>query len=273
MVVSIDIMGGLGNQIFQIFNVIAYSLKYNKTFILPRNMNKWDKRKPYWDTFLINLKKYTTADSINFPLLKEKTFQYNIIPNFNNDFKFHGYFQSFKYFEQHFGEICELIDIKNIKLSIAKKYNYYFNNETISLHFRLGDYKQLQHIHPLMPIQYYINSIQYIINKTNKDNYDILYFCQRQDNDLVNISIKVLKNKFKNINFIKVDDEIEDWKQMLIMSLCNYNIIANSTFSWWGAYFNSNREKIVCYPYYWFGSGVNHNTDDLFPNNWSIINF
>lgn len=55
------------------------------------------------------------------------------------------------------------------------------------------------------------------------------------------------------------------------MSLCNHNIIANSTFSWWGAYFNINPEKIVCYPNVWFGSECNNSTQDLFPKNWVKI--
>jgi hypothetical protein len=56
------------------------------------------------------------------------------------------------------------------------------------------------------------------------------------------------------------------------MSLCKHNIIANSSFSWWGAYFNENLEKIVCYPSVWFGKNVEHNVVDLFPNRWVKIN-
>ena len=55
---------------------------------------------------------------------------------------------------------------------------------------------------------------------------------------------------------MKVDDNIPDWKQMLIMANCDANIIANSTFSWWGAYFNKNPKKIVCYPNVWFGQSI-----------------
>ena len=58
---------------------------------------------------------------------------------------------------------------------------------------------------------------------------------------------------------------------MLLMSSCQDNIIANSTFSWWGAYFNTNNEKIVCYPYKWFGPSANHNICDLFPDSWQKI--
>ena len=55
---------------------------------------------------------------------------------------------------------------------------------------------------------------------------------------------------------------------MLLMSNCNHNLIANSTFSWWGAYFNSNTERKVCYPSVWFGPECRNSTRDLFPENW-----
>ena len=71
-----------------------------------------------------------------------------------------------------------------------------------------------------------------------------------------------------------MDDFIPDWQQMLLMSICNDNIIANSTFSWWGSYFNENPDKIVCYPGVWFGPKLTqNNTVDLFPEDWKKIEF
>ena len=58
------------------------------------------------------------------------------------------------------------------------------------------------------------------------------------------------------------------FEKMRIMSLCSNNIIANSSFSWWGAYFNSHADKIVCYPATWFGQTANNNTRDLCPSEW-----
>ena len=75
----------------------------------------------------------------------------------------------------------------------------------------------------------------------------------------------------RDIQFHFVRDTIADWQQMLLMSVCDHNIIANSTFSWWGAYFNTNPQKVVCYPSVWFGPGVAHNTMDLCPESWAKI--
>lgn len=81
-----------------------------------------------------------------------------------------------------------------------------------------------------------------------------------------------MKGVFPVLVFEKASDEIEDWEQMLVMSSCEHNIIANSSFSWFGAYFNMNKEKIICYPDTWFcGSGSNISTDDLFPPLWKKI--
>jgi hypothetical protein len=83
--------------------------------------------------------------------------------------------------------------------------------------------------------------------------------------------ISKLSGKYPQVSFIKVDDAIPDWKQLLIMSCCHDNIIANSTFSWWGAYFNETPEKIVCYPDRWFGPKLNNDVRDLFIDSWTKI--
>ena len=67
---------------------------------------------------------------------------------------------------------------------------------------------------------------------------------KKVDDKQIDIKIKILKKKYKNIKFIKVDYNIEDWEQLLLMSCCQHNIIANSSFSWWGAYLNDNKKKL-----------------------------
>ena len=81
--------------------------------------------------------------------------------------------------------------------------------------------------------------------------------------------ISKLKEQFQTINFISIDTSIEDWKQLLIMSNCEHNIISNSSFSFWGAYFNNNNNKIVFHPDLWYGiKGPQINPKDICPLNW-----
>ena len=80
-----------------------------------------------------------------------------------------------------------------------------------------------------------------------------------------------LVSKFPQYTFTRASNLLADWEQLLLMGCCSHNIIANSSFSWWGAFFNSNKEKIVCYPSVWFGATVGHNTSDLCPPSWAKI--
>jgi hypothetical protein len=126
-------------------------------------------------------------------------------------------------------------------------------------------------MHPVLPIEYYIKSIEFLKNKINNienTNY-ILTFGELNDKEKIEEHIKIINKKFPNLEILICDYNIEDYEQMLLMSLCEHNIIANSSFSWWGAYFNNNSKKIVCFPPIWNGS--TNETHDLFPINWNKI--
>jgi hypothetical protein len=274
--IYIELMGGLGNQLFQIFTTIAYGLKHNIEFMIKKTKN--DKVSPcdgislrptYWNNFLKNLDKYTCDNINNIPTFSEVNFNFNEIPYYNMNFKIYGYFQSEKYFTTHYKEICQMIELDKQKNDLINRFNYFNDNkEVISMHFRIGDLiagEDKSH-GPILKIDYYTDALKYIINTINKDNIKVLYFKEKNDN--VDDKILILKKEFPNVEFIYCDKG-EDWEQLLIMSCCDHNIIANSTFSWFGAYFNNNSNKIVCYPPIWFGNICKHHcTKDLFPTNW-----
>lgn len=275
--ITCNLLGGLGNQLFQIFTVISYALDTNHRpeFIYATHTPGMTKRTTYWDTFLSPLyqmivEKLPDYKSIQF--IREETFSYKALPIIGKESHalLLGYFQSYKYFTKHYSEICRLMKLEKQKQNIRNNTQHNLEN-TISLHFRIGDYKQIQHLHNIMPVSYYINALRFILDKTLKNHWNVLYFCEAQDIDEVSVMLTVLKETFPSLSFVHATDLTEDWQQLLLMSCCSHNIIANSTFSWWAAYFNANYQKIVCYPNQWFGPAAKHNTKDLFPDNWNCI--
>lgn len=278
--VSIKPMGGLGNQLFQIFTTISYGLENTRDIIFPytEQLHTGTVRNTYWNSFLIGLRNMTTYNPLynetneslmSMPAYNERMFEYKKIPKPKGPkMLLHGYYQSYKYFDKHWNTIRTMIQLEKQQTAIKNEYTELFSDkETVSMHFRIGDYVNIQDCHPIMPFNYYYNAICNLIMHKDK-HYRVLYFCQDTDNIKVSLIINRLSGMFRNIEFVKVDDSICDWKQMLIMSVCSHNIIANSTYSWWGAYFNSNDKKIVYYPNKWFGKSLTHNTTDLFPKEW-----
>jgi len=276
--IAINLMGGLGNQLFQIFTTIAYGLQHKMPFVFMYSKMLND-RKTYWDDFLQSIKKYTnitgpyTNKNISsLATYQEPQFSYQNIPLYNH-LKISGYFQSYKYFQNYQDKIFSFIRLREQQISVKQEYINYFPNNTVtvSLHFRLGDYKFKQFYHPVLPLEYYVKSIEKLVSIIDQPLL-FLYFCEEEDNDYVNNIIQQLDSKFPFNTFIKVLDSIVDWKQLLIMSCCHHQIIANSSFSWFSAYLNENPKKVVCYPQTWFGPGLaHHQLDDLFPDTWVKI--
>ena len=277
--ITVYLQGGLGNQLFQIFACISYALENNCEFKLPiYNQNKKNAKGPaghsrptYWDSLFVNLKD-NLIDNIKLYQsvlqLRERDFKYTKIPKITCDFMLFGYFQSYKYFQANFDKISEIIKIEHFKKEIRDKNKTLFTNDTVSMHFRLGDYKNLS-AHNIMSVDYYIDALSKIIDKTKKDNFTVIYFCE--DEDIKDVSDKIYKINQKHLNCVFKRGKGVDWEELLLMSLCNHNIIANSSFSWWGAYLNKNPDKIVCRPTKWFDKSFFKNTSDLCPKDWINI--
>ena len=270
---SVYLQGGLGNQLFQLFTALSYSIKHDLKLEIPTY--KWDEkdRPTYWSTLFKKLKDFNYVNEKLKPeSLKrhcEEGFHYTDIPKKDN-FILYGYFQSYKYFENDYEAIMKKFGIRLIQQVVRGKHLRL--SESISLHFRIGDYKYHQFNWPIMTNQYYINAIKHIIEKTGRSNWDIIYFCEEKDNIEASQRIRYIRSKLPELKFHKANDSMHDWEQMLLMSASTHNVISNSSFSWWGAYFNPNANKIVCYPDRWFGISKKHNdTKDLCPPSWTKI--
>jgi hypothetical protein len=285
--ITCNLMGGLGNQIFQIFTTISYAIKIRQQFKFNNAKilggGSTTVRNTYWDSFFSRLKLFTTNDFPNLHVIRERGFTFNELPIYemiNNDILIFGYFQSYKYFESNYNIICRMIGLEIMKENLLKKMNYDFDflTQTISMHFRIGDYKKLQDYHPILKKEYYEKSLRYIQSNNSNTSTEgsfasntVIYFCEDDDLEDVTEIIVYLSAIFPLLNFVRGENKLEDWEQMLLMSCCHHNIIANSSFSWWGAYFNSWKDKIVCYPSIWFGPVAKHDTRDLCPIEWKKI--
>jgi hypothetical protein len=214
-------------------------------------------------------------------IVKQEGFHYqelNFDERKNDHACIRGYFQSFKFFQENYDYIYNLLEIKKQSELVAQKVGIVDRGSTASIHFRIGDYKGIQHIHPIMTYEYYKNCLNLITKKDETVKY-VLYFCEEEDTTQVFNIVKKLQYDFPMISFTRADSLLEDWEQMLLMSCCAHNVIANSSFSWWGAYFNPSPDKIVCYPSRWFGPQLSnpntsdfHDTSDLCPEAWYKIN-
>ena len=183
----------------------------------------------------------------------------------------------------HYLFIFQYIRLREQQEKIRAIYSDYFpeNVVTVSMHFRIGDYQLLQDYHPILSPAYYQNALDLLLPKLqdnsvyNEKQIHILYFCEKGDHGKVFQNIlESLEYDRERISLVHVEDTIEDWQQMLMMSLCDHHIIANSTFSWWGAYFHYPRslEPMILYPSLWFGPALqDKDVSDLFPNNWIRI--
>ena len=115
--------------------------------------------------------------------------------------------------------------------------------------------------------EYYLNAIKQFDN-----SYSYIVFIEKDSIDEMN---RRFPNLLKSINY-KIANTITnietDIDELQLMSKCEHNIIANSSFSWWGAYLNENENKKVIYPSIWFtGHLINNDTQYLFKDNWIKI--
>jgi len=202
---------------------------------------------------------------------------YENIPYTQKNLMLVGYFQSYKYFEDIRTEIPELLQMNHYRNIVIQKYSFKSNNIYISLHFRIGDYKQAgEDNHPILPLKYYIDSIQFIISQTGNElskNVCVLCFGEKSDLWYINNQMTFLSVNFPKINFeyCQTVHSLTDYEELVLMSCCNHNIIANSTFSWWGAYLNTHVGHLTTYPNIWFGKNIKKNVTDMFPTDWKCI--
>lgn len=252
-------MGGLGNQMFQIAKATSEGLKNNidvffrTNAFIPMEGNQPNK---YLNTIYRNI----NFDNTKIPSkrISEITWSYydtNYL--YNESTEFYGYFQSSKNFLNFYNEIKNLfLPTKEFKNKLKRLYPKIFEKDSISIHVRRGDYLTIPEILPIIDKSYF----DYCLTQLSYTHIFIF------SNDK-----EWIKNNMKYKNSTIVLD-LEDYEEMWAISLCNHNIMSNSSFSWWGSYLNQNKDKKIFVPDIWFGPNGEKKFDDIYEQNHEIIN-
>ena len=179
-----------------------------------------------------------------------------------------GYWQSEKYFDQGRDMIrqCFLLKDTGIERRVTAFLQEEKIQEKVSVHIRRGDYVLNDHInsvHGLCSMDYYIEAMDYISTEVR----DSIFYFVSDDMDWVKATFSKLQGKYKIIFAPADHGPLHD---LQVIKLCQHNIVANSSFSWWGAWLNENPKKIVIAPKKWFADETK-DTIDLFPINWILL--
>lgn len=290
--IIVKIIGGLGNQMFTYACGRRLAEKHNTELLLELdsfNDYKW----PFvLDNFNIKAKindcvetKYFTigARITNRILGKKKmcsiggikpvweykaAFNPEIMELQDNVF-LDGYWGSEKYFKDITDIIKREFTLKSLFSENTQLWKYKIKSEEmpVSIHIRRGDYLESalnRQIYAQMPVGYYYRGLELIREKVNVSalfvfSNDIAWCRENFDFDIP-------------VYYVTGNDEFHGHEDMYLMSLCKHNIVANSTFSWWGAWLNRNEEKIVICPKKYYNiQDLWHDSSDIWPDKWIQI--
>lgn len=286
------LQGGLGNQMFQYAFYLA--IKHNNSYVYCDNYlvtknndhNGYELKRVFSIDTKKSFKTYLTAKILNRLHNKKKDrvikilshFGINLItdtipsifipeiitPQKKKHYYYLGYWQTEKYFKHIESQVKSVFIFNTDILSVKSKQmaQEIKNCLSVSIHIRRGDYLQAKYFKlygNICTLEYYQKAISIVSQKYNNCHFFIF-----------SDDIEWTKTNFSSIpaTFIDFNKGQDSWQDMYLMSLCQHNIIANSSFSWWAAWLNSNQNKTVICP----SKFLNTNQEsDIIPENWIQI--
>jgi hypothetical protein len=291
--ICIQLIGGLGNQMFQYACGRSLAYRHKTALIFDTSHLKKKKggitsRSYSLDIFNIQgaeiseaeLKKtrpriYRIFNSLSIKLRHkgiqtstyfiENKFSYNAgIEKTSGNCFLSGYWQSQRYFKVIESLIRQEFTFPNkLNRQNSDWLSEIKNSNSVSLHIRRTDFvNNISHdIHGFCSMDYYKEAIETMHGKVKNP----VFFIFSDDIEWAKTNLVITSKCF----FISGNTGSNSYIDMQLMSFCKHNIIANSSFSWWGAWLNSNADKIVTAPLKWFKEEIlNSNTMDLIPETW-----
>ena len=258
-------MGQLGNQMFQYAALKGIARNRGLDFTLPNHSEAI--QDSLGNTLRIELFEPFNIKSNNYGLLETNEYVQEAHFHFDEDLynncpdncSLFGYFQSPKYFLNIREEFIKDFKFKKQIIYECKSILKQFDNP-IALHIRRGDFLINSANHHNLPISYYENGLD----------------CFDEDRQVVIFSDDpewCFEQKLFSDDRFLVSQSNSSYHDLYLMTQCADFIIANSTYSWWGAWLCMNPFKDVIYPNRWFGpNNANKSTIDLFPRSWRILN-
>ena len=285
-----QLIGGLGNQMFQYAAGRALSLRNHSTLAL--DISGFEKYELHQGFELQRVFSHTFEIASKADVRKVLGWQFPVIirrivsrrpfasfcrerfvvephfyywPGINKlakDCYLSGYWQSEKYFSDVASQIRAdftfQLPLENKNAELAKQINQV---SAVSLHVRRGDYAnnpKTTATHGLCSLDYYRAAIRHVSDRIEQPYFFIF-------SDDIGWVKDNLKMDFP-CQYVDHNQGAESYNDMRLMSMCKHHIIANSSFSWWGAWLNPNVEKTVIAPKLWFANATN--TQDLIPQSW-----
>ena len=270
--VTVELMGGLGNQLFQIATAYAYSKKHNLGLVLVRNWQHPEGRAPIWDEYLdpkvwnmISKEDYNMTPWLT---ISEKGFLYTPLPESSSYLtKLMGYFQSSLYFNDYAADLRKLFYPKpelpaKSALSLITA-GVIRSVDWIGAHVRRGDYLKAADYHLTCGPEYYKGSRSVIEEELNQ-GMRVCWFSEDPE--------WVRENLFSEGDTIIYDSGAVDFTSL---GQFKHLILSNSSYSWWAAWLNpycyDQTERIICSPDKWFGPGGPQDDSTVREPGWFVI--
>ena len=272
--------GRLGNQMFQYASMRGIASVKGFDWVVPPENYDHTANYALFETFKMTNVQEKNIGFVEGETLKETIhcFDENLVDSCSDNTNLDGFFQTEKYFENIVDEIRSDFTFKDEYLKPCKEFIDSLDTTPIFLHVRRGDAIGKEHYHPVAPMSYYVEALK----RFNKDTpcfvfSDDLDWCKSQE--LFKSDRFLFNDNIERYDYQSMDGSgsmqytLLPHVDLCLMSLCSGAIIVNSSFSWWGAWLQNNRGKVIASKP-WFGpSASDLDTSDVVPDHWEIIDW
>ena len=271
--------GRLGNQMFQYAGLRGIAAKRGYDWCIPPENYQHRDNYGLFETFEMTNVKESNIGFVSGSVVQENDFCFtqDFFDACPDEVSLDGYFQTEKYFNHIRDEILEDFTFRSEYLKPCNEYIDSLDQPPIFLHVRQSDNIGREEYHPILPISYFEDALSNWSDDTPCFVFtDDLEWCKSQDyfkQDRFLFNENAERYSYQTVDGTgQMQNTLLPQTDLCLMSLCSGGIVANSSFSWWGAWLQNNRGKIVApNPKKWFGTAQSHlDTSDIVPDNWII---